>query len=91
MTALQSQTAKIQTETDECLTPLCDTVTPQAPRLGRLGHIFQGLEDLALVAFLLALTEEALHHPQALADDTAAVYRDVLGPVVTGFKDVVGI
>lgn len=91
VTALQGQVSKIQTETDECLTPLCDTVTPQAPRLGRLGNLFQGLENLAVEAVILALAVEAVHDPAAVVADVTGTVNAVGGGVMSGLRDLVGV
>ena len=90
VTALQGQVSKIQTETDECLTPLCDTVTPQAPRLGRLGNLFQELEALGFDALIVAMAAEALHDPAAVVSDVKTVVSDVGSPLMTAFRDLIG-
>ena len=90
LTALQSQVSKIQTETDDCLTPLCDTVTPQAPRLGRLGNLLGELEALGIEALLIALAAECLTNPGAVASDVNTVVQDIGNPLMTGFRDLVG-
>jgi hypothetical protein len=89
--AVAPQLDKVKTELNECVDPLCDTVTPQAKRLGNVGKIFQGLEDLALVAFLMALTEEAVSDPAAVVEDTVSVFNAVLKPVAGEFRDAVGL
>lgn len=90
VTALQAQTNKIQTETDECLTPLCDTVTPNASRLGHLGDLFKDLEALAFDALIVALAAEALHDPAAVVNDVKTVVDDVGSPFMSAFRDLVG-
>jgi hypothetical protein len=87
---VQPQLSKIQTQTDECLEPLCDTVTPQAPRLGRLGNLLQGLEDLAVEAVILALAAECMHNPGAVVSDVSSVVQDVGGGAVSGIRDLIG-
>lgn len=64
--------ARLATEVDECLTPLCDTVTPNAPQLGRIGNLLKGLESLALPALLMGLVAEAVADPQSAADQITA-------------------
>jgi hypothetical protein len=88
--AVQPQISKIQTAVDDCLEPLCDTVTPQAPRLGRLGNLLQGLESLGVEALLIALAAECLTDPAAVAHDVDAVVTDVGGPIMAGFRDLIG-
>lgn len=91
VTALQTQVSKIATETTECLDPLCDTVTPQAKRLGHLGNLFQGLEDLAIEALIVALAAECITDPQTVVSDLDTVITDVGGPIITGVRDLIGI
>ena len=87
---LQPQLSKVQTAVDDCLEPLCDTVTPQAPRLGRLGNLLQGLESLAVEAVILALAAEAVHDPAAVVSDVKTVVQDVGGGALNGFRDLIG-
>jgi hypothetical protein len=81
----------LEGEVTECLEPLCDTVTPQAPRLGKLGQLFQDLEGLAVEAVILALAAEAVHNPQAVVSDITGVVQDVGGGALSGFRDLVGV
>lgn len=67
LAAVQPQLARLAAEQDECLKPLCDTVTPNASQLGKLGGLLKGLEGLALPGLLLALVTEAVADPQAAA------------------------
>jgi hypothetical protein len=91
VTALQSQVSKIATETAECLDPLCDTVTPQAKRLGNLGNLFQELESLGIEALLIALAAECLTDPAAVVNDISTVTHEVGDVVMTGFRDLIGV
>jgi hypothetical protein len=91
VTTLQSQVSKIATETAECLDPLCDTVTPQAKRLGNLGKWLSDLESLGIEALLIALAAECLTNPGAVAHDISTVTHDVGDVVMTGFRDLVGV
>jgi hypothetical protein len=91
LTALQGQTNKIQTAVDDCLEPLCDTVTPNAGRLGNLGNLFKGLEDLAVEAVILALAAEAIHDPGAVVADISGTVGAVGGAVLQGYRDLVGV
>ena len=83
--------AALEAQADECLEPLCDTVTPNAGRLGNLGNLFKGLEDLAVEAVILALAAEAVHNPAAVAHDVETVVSDVGGGALRGFRGLVGI
>jgi hypothetical protein len=80
----------LETEVAECLEPLCDTVTPQAPRLGNLGKLFQELEDLGIEALIIALAAECLTDPGAVAHDITGVFNDVGAPIMAGFRDLIG-
>jgi hypothetical protein len=91
VTALQSQVSNIATETAECLDPLCDTVTPQAKRLGNLGKWLSDLEGLGIEALLIALAAECLTDPGAVANDISTVTHEVGDVVITGFRDLIGV
>jgi hypothetical protein len=91
LTSLAGRLGKVETETAQCLDPLCDTVTPQAKRLGNMGKFAQNLEDLAIAALLVALAAEAVHDPGGVAHDIETVVSDVGGAVATGIRDLVGI
>lgn len=90
LTSLSGQVSKITTETAECLDPLCNTVTPNAKRLGHLGDLLKGLEDLGIEAILIALAAECLTDPGAVVNDISTVVHDVGDPVMTGFRDLIG-
>lgn len=83
--------ATLEAQADECLEPLCDTVTPNAGRLGNLGNLFKNLEDLGIEALFIALAAEAAHDPGAVARDVSAVVDDVGGGLLAGFRDLVGV
>ena len=91
VTALQSELNQVKTETTECLDPLCNTVTPQAKRLGNLGKWFQDLEALAAAALLIAIAEEAVHDPGGVAHDIEAVVQGAGSDVLQGFRDLIGL
>lgn len=91
LTGLQSQVSKIATETTECLDPLCDTVTPQAPKLGNLGKYLKLLENLGVEAFFLALTIEAVRNPKAVADDMELVLEPLGDLSITVIRDTIGL
>jgi len=88
---LQSAVAAVTTEVDTCLTPMCDTVTPRAPQLGRLGQFLQGLETLGVDALVAGLFTEAIVNPGGLARDTITLVEDVGDPVVAGIRDLTGL
>jgi hypothetical protein len=90
ITALQSQVSKIATETTECLDPLCDTVTPQAQRLGRNAKNWQNLEDLGVAAILVAMGAELLTNPGPVVSDIGTVVNDVGQPLVSAARDLIG-
>jgi hypothetical protein len=89
--ALLSRVATLEAEATRCLEPLCDTVTPQAPRLGNLGQFLQGLEDLAIEGIILALAAECLTNPSAVVTDVSTVVHDVGDVVMTGYRDLIGV
>ena len=88
---LLSGVAAITTEVDECLAPLCDTVTPNASQLGNLGKFLQGLEALGLDVAVAALFTEAVADPAGLARDVTTVMEDVGGPVVAGVRTLTSL
>jgi len=81
----------LKTETDECLKPLCDTVTPNAKSLGNLGHLLTGLSDAALWAALVALLAEAAHDPAAAVSDVEAALGGAVEGVYRGVADLIGV
>lgn len=82
--------SKVQTAVDDCLEPLCDTVTPNAGRLGHLGNLFKDLEDLGIEALMIALAAEAIHNPAAVVADVKGTVQAVGDGVMAGFRDLVG-
>lgn len=82
--------ATLEAEADECLKPLCDTVTPNAGALGRLGSLLQGLETLGIDTLFIALAAEAVTDPAAVATDFQTVVSDVGDPILAGFRDLIG-
>lgn len=87
---LLSRTATLEAEATRCLEPLCDTITPNAGRLGNLGNLFHNLELLGVEAAILALGAECLTHPAAVVEDVSSVVNAVGGPVVSGVRDLLG-
>ena len=83
--------ATLEAEAAECLEPLCDTITPNAPSLGRIGQFLSNLETLGVDAFIVALATEAVTDPQAVVTDITTVVNDVGGPIMTGFRDLIGV
>lgn len=69
LTQVQPQLDAIKTETDQCLEPLCDTVTPNASQLGRLGNLLKLLEGLGLAGLLAALVGQAAVDPEGAANE----------------------
>ena len=87
---LLTRVATVEAEADTCLKPLCDTITPNAPSLGRIGGFLTNLELLGIEAFIVALAAEAVTDPSGVAHDIETVVNDVGGPVLTGFRDLIG-
>lgn len=85
------QLARLGQEVDTCLAPLCDTVTPQAKNLQRKGLQMQALEDLGLLALIIALMEECVHDPAGVAHEGETLAKDLATPVVSFVRDTVGI
>lgn len=67
-TQLQPQLDQLKTETDTCLAPLCDEVTPNAKSLGKLGRNLTGFASLGVAGLLVGLVAEAIADPAAAAD-----------------------
>jgi hypothetical protein len=88
---LVSNVAAITTEVDDCLKPLCDTVTPNAGQLAHIGKFLQGLEALGLAVGVTALFEEAVTDPGGLAHEVVTVMEDIGNPIITGIRDTVGV
>lgn len=91
VTALQGDVGKIKTETTECLDPLCDTVTPNASKLGNVGKYLKLLENLGVEAFFLALAIEAVNDPKTVADDMELVLEPLGDLSITVLRDTIGI
>lgn len=89
--AIGSAVGAITTEVDTCLKPLCDTVTPNAGQLGKLGQFLQGLETLGVDVLVAGLFLEAVTNPAGLARETVTLAEDVGGPVITGIRDLTGL
>lgn len=88
---LQTAVTTLTTEAATCLEPLCDTVTPRAPQLGKLGNFLQGLETLGVDVLVAGLFTEAITNPRGLAQDTVGLVQAVGDPVVTGIRDLTGL
>lgn len=82
--------AALEAEATECLEPLCESVTPNAPSLGRLGQFLSNLETLGVDALFVALAAEALTNPEAVVQDISTVVTDVGEPIFQGFRDLIG-
>jgi hypothetical protein len=74
-TQLQPQIDQLKTETDQCLAPLCDEVSPNAGTLGKLGKTLTLFKDLGLAGLLVTLAAEAVHDPAG----SAHALEDALG------------
>lgn len=91
LTQLAPFISKTTTELTECLDPLCNTVTPNAKRLGHLGDLLKGLEDLAVEALLVALAVEAVRDPAGVAHEIVSTVEAVGDGIVTGVRDLIGV
>lgn len=91
LTQLAPFISKTTTELTECLDPLCNTVTPNAKRLGHLGDLLKGLEDLAVEALLVALAVEAVRDPAGVAHEIVGTVEAVGDGIVTGVRDLIGV
>lgn len=88
---LQPQINALQTETDECLAPLCDTVTPNAKNLGNLGKLLGLFTDAAGLGLLLALLVEAAHNPGQVVVDAENDLAGFVGDLAAGVRDLIGV
>lgn len=88
---LLSSVSALTAEADTCLKPLCDTVTPNAGSLGRLGGLLTNLEALGIDVLVAGLFAAAVTDPAGLARETVTVVEAVGDPVVTGVRDLVGL
>jgi hypothetical protein len=86
-----TQVEALTTEADTCLKPLCDTITPNAPRLGNLGNLFRNMETLGIDAVLVALAAEAVTNPAAVVADVKTVVSDVGNPIVSATRGLIGV
>lgn len=91
LTSVLPRVATLEAEAAECLEPLCDTVVPNAKGLGSLGNFLNNLELLGIDAFIIALAAEAVTDPAAVVADVTAVVNDVGGPILAGFRDLIGV
>lgn len=89
--ALQPQISAIKTETDQCLAPLCDSVTPNAKQLGKLGNLLHDLTDAALLGGVLALLVEAAHDPGRLVTDIENDLGGIVDGAAHGLRDLIGV
>lgn len=81
---------KLAVEADQCLTPLCDTVTPNAKQLGNLGGLLKTLESIGVAAVLASLVAEAITDPHTAADAIVTAGGWVDDVAVTLAADVGG-
>ena len=88
---LQSAVTALTAEADQCLKPLCDTVTPRAPQLGNLGKFLQDLEVLGVDVLVGALFVEAVTDPAQVVSDAISLTETLGDPIVTGVRDLVGL
>lgn len=91
LTTLAGRLSKVEAETAECLDPLCDTVTPNAKRLGNVGNLFKALEDLGIEAAFIALAAECLTDPGAVVSDVDAAAHFAGDAAMAGFRDLIGV
>jgi hypothetical protein len=90
VTSLAARLSKVETETATCLDPLCDTVTPQAQRIGNHAKFSANLSDLAIAAALVAMAAELMTNPGPVIDDIHTVVTDVGSPLVSVARDLIG-
>ena len=64
-TQVETELQPVRDELSTCVAPLCDTVTPNAKQLGRLGGLLKALEGLGIAAVLAGLVAEAVTDPDA--------------------------
>lgn len=88
---LISAVTAITTDVTECLDPLCNTVTPRAPQLGKLGQFLQGLESLGLDVAIAAMFTAAVTDPAGTADEVRTVMGGLADPIVVGVRDLTGL
>lgn len=88
---LTPQIAKINTELDECLAPMCDTVAPNSQSLGKLGNLLTAIEQAAVWAVLVALLAEAAHNPAQAVRDIHDGLSAVVGDTLGGLRNLIGI
>ena len=89
-TQLQPQIDKLATETDSCLKPLCDTVTPNASQLGTLGKLLKALESDAWLGLLVAAIADAVADPIGAAHQTDDTLGALTQRYAGDFKALVG-
>jgi hypothetical protein len=87
---ISPELSAVKTEINDCLDPLCNTVTPQAPRAGRNLNWLKNLELLGVEALLVALAAECLTHPAAVADEVGSVMHAVGDGPLAAFRHLVG-
>lgn len=88
---IQPQLAKINTAIDTCLDPLCDTVTPNAKRLGNLGNLLSQFTDTAFYGLLLAFLAEAVADPHLAAAEIDGTIAPIAGAAAAGLRDLLGV
>jgi len=87
---LSPDISAIKAELDRCLDPMCDPAGNWPKKLGNQGKLLQGLEDLAIVALIIALTEAFLAHPVEVIDGMDTVLHEVADPVWNAIASLLG-
>jgi hypothetical protein len=87
---LLSRVGTLTAEVDGCLKPMCGPGNAWAQKLGHLGSLMQGLEELGLEALFVALAAECFTHPDTVVEDFGSVIHAVGDPMMTALRDVIG-
>lgn len=91
VTQLQPQIDAIKTETDQCLDPLCDTVTPNAKQLGNLGKLLSAFEGAAFLGLIAGLLYELVHDPKGVESDVTGVVQPIANDAIGAIRSLIGL
>jgi hypothetical protein len=83
--------AVLEAEAVRCLEPLCNSVTPNASQLGKLGSLFTHLESDAFLVLVLAFLGDVALHPDVVVNEAEAVLGGLAHSTLAAYRNLVGV